>query len=75
MKKLIFRSLFILLPLVLLTVEATAAGMGMGMGMGPPCGGPFPPCPIPLDGGITLLAGAGIAYGAKKILKHRKSRA
>lgn len=53
-----------------------AAGMGMGTGMGPPCGGPFPPCPVPLDGGLTLLAGLGIAYGSKKIIDHkRKNRA
>lgn len=45
-----------------------AAGMG-GMGMGPPlpCGGPFPPCPIPLDNGVWLLLLAGLAYGGKKI--------
>ena len=40
-----------------------------GMGMGPPgpCGGAFPPCPIPLDGGVVLLLIAGAAYGGKKI--------
>jgi hypothetical protein len=32
---------------------------------GPPCGGPFgPPCPI--DGGVSLLIAAGLAYGGKK---------
>lgn len=46
--------------------EVFAAGMGMGP-PNPPCGsGPFPPCPVPLDGGITILAGAGIALAAKK---------
>lgn len=76
MKNLILRSLLLLVPLVLLATEAAAAGMGMGMGMGPPCGGPFPPCPVPLDGGLTLLAGAGLAYGAKKIInRNKKSRA
>ncbi|MFM7234690.1 MAG: PID-CTERM protein-sorting domain-containing protein [Flavobacteriales bacterium] len=32
----------------------------------PPCGGPFggPPCPI--DGGVSLLIAAGLAYGGKK---------
>jgi hypothetical protein len=33
---------------------------------GPPCGGPFggPACPI--DGGVSLLIAAGVAYGGKK---------
>jgi len=32
---------------------------------GPPCGGPFGPvCPI--DGGVSLLIAAGLAYGGKK---------
>lgn len=53
--------------------EAAAAAMGMGMGMGPPgdpCGTPpFPPCVVPLDGGIGFLAGAGAIYGYRKIKK------
>jgi hypothetical protein len=46
-----------------------ALGMGMGMGMGitPPCGGPFPPCAIPLDSGVILLFIAGATYGGIKI--------
>lgn len=51
------------------------AGTGMGMGPpNPPCGsGPFPPCPqtVPIDGGITLLVGAGIAMGARKFMKKK----
>jgi hypothetical protein len=54
------------------------AGMGnpggMGMGSGPPCGiGALPPCPVPvpLDGGILFLAGAGIALGARKMMKKK----
>lgn len=36
-----------------------------GPPMGPPCGGPFgPACPI--DGGVSLLVAAGLAYGGKK---------
>ena len=32
---------------------------------GPPCGGPFgPACPI--DGGVSILIAAGLAYGGKK---------
>lgn len=32
----------------------------------PPCGGPFgEPC-IPIDGGLSFLIAAGVAYGGKK---------
>ena len=30
------------------------------------------PDPVPLDGGLTMLIGAGIAYGAKKAYDKRK---
>lgn len=65
------KRIFISLLLIATPVFANtilAAGMG-GMGMGPPvpCGGPFPPCPIPLDNGVWLLLIAGLAYGGKKI--------
>jgi hypothetical protein len=47
---------------------STSKGAGMGMGNPPnPCGGIFPPCPVPLDGGVSLLLIAGAAYGGKKI--------
>ena len=56
--------------------EAAAAAMGTGMGMGPPsppCGTPpFPPCAVPIDGGIGLLAAAGVAYGTRKMMKRNK---
>jgi len=52
---------FILSPFVISFIQAA------GMGPPVPCGGPFPPCPIPLDGGVTLLLIAGAAYGGKKI--------
>lgn len=57
--------LIVLLISPILTTSSSAAGMGMGMG--PPCGGPFPPCPVPLDSGILLLLGAGALFGCKKI--------
>ncbi len=42
----------------------------------PPCGDPnnpfSPPCPIPIDGGATLLIAAGLAFGGKKALDLRK---
>jgi len=31
-----------------------------------------PPCGIPLDGGISFLIAAGIAYGSKKVYNARK---
>jgi hypothetical protein len=52
--------------------DAVAAGMGMGMGMGPPCGPPFPPCPIPLDSGVVLLLVAGATFGGWKLYSSLK---
>jgi hypothetical protein len=65
-KKIILFFSLILSPA--LATVTFAVGMG-GMGMGPPlpCGGPFPPCPVPLDNGVWLLLIAGLAYGGKKI--------
>lgn len=68
--KLNFKKTILLLALIAspgLVQNICAAGMGMGMGMGPPCGGPFPPCPIPLDSGVILLLTAGAAYGGWKL--------
>jgi len=56
--------LIILIGSLLSSSDAFAAGMGMG---GTPCGGIFPPCPIPLDSGEILLLIAGAAFGAYKI--------
>lgn len=55
--------------------ESLAVGMGMGMGPpNPPCGvGPFPPCPVPIDGGLLFLAAAGAVFGGKKLLDKRKN--
>lgn len=32
------------------------------------------PDAVPVDGGITILAAAGVAYGAKKIRDYRKKK-
>lgn len=45
---------------------------GMGMGPPAPCGGPFPPCPIPLDSGVLVLLLAGLAYGGYTIFNSLK---
>lgn len=48
-------------------------GSGGGTGTGDPNNGDNPDAPI--DGGITLLAAAGVAYGVKKVSDRRKKRA
>jgi hypothetical protein len=51
--------LFMVAPLFLLAQPGPPAGGS------PPCGAPFgPSCPI--DGGISLLIAAGLAFGGKK---------
>ena len=62
-KKYIY-SLILSVFALFLSSEAMAAGMGTG---GTPCGGIFPPCPIPLDSGEIFLLIAGAAFGAYKI--------
>jgi hypothetical protein len=64
----IIKKIFIVLLLIASPIVVTVS-KAAGMGMGPPlpCGGPFPPCPIPLDNGVLLLLLAGLAYGGKKI--------
>jgi len=49
-----------------------AAGMGMGMGPPAPCGGPFPPCPVPIDSSVWILIIAGIGLATYSILKMKK---
>jgi hypothetical protein len=44
---------------------------------GPPTGPPPcwpPPCTVPLDGGISLLIAAGVAYGGKKLYDNRNKK-
>ena len=66
--KISFVLFFIISPFVI----STSYSAGMGTGPPKPCGGPFPPCPIPLDGGVSLLLIAGAAYGGKKIYDSTK---
>jgi hypothetical protein len=65
LKKIILTLLILVSPAMVTLCHA--AGMGMGMGPPLPCGGPFPPCPVPLDSGIVYLLIAGMAYGGYKI--------
>ncbi len=64
--KIIFFRCFVLtlLCLLVLSTEVKAAGMGT---TGTPCGGIFPPCPVPLNSGEIFLLIAGAAFGAYKI--------
>lgn len=73
MKKLI-PILFIIFFLTL-SFSSIAGGMGPGgpgMGPGAGCWPPGNPACIPIDGGITLLIAAGLAYGGKKTLNLKK---
>lgn len=65
--KTVFIALFLLAPAFISNTFAVGMGMGMGMGIPTPCGGPFPPCPIPLDRGVLFLLLAGATYGGIKI--------
>ncbi|MFL5763718.1 MAG: PID-CTERM protein-sorting domain-containing protein [Bacteroidia bacterium] len=65
--KIVLSVVFIAAPAFISNTFAVGMGMGMGMGVPTPCGGPFPPCPIPLDSGIVLLLIAGISYGGYKL--------
>ena len=35
---------------------------------------PDPPPDVPIDGGVSLLIAAGVAYGGKKIAENRKAK-
>lgn len=75
MKKNIFKKTFLVLFILapIFTTNLFAVGMGgMGMGVPAPCGGPFPPCPIPLDSGVLFLLLAGATYGGIKIYNSLK---
>lgn len=64
----------ILLTIFLLAFAGVSDVLALGP-PGPPTGPPPcwpPPCVIPLDGGISLLIAAGIAYGGKKVYDSRK---
>jgi hypothetical protein len=71
MMKTILRSL-LFIGILLCAGYAQSLAAGMGSGPPAPCGGPFPPCPIPLDGGISFLLVAGAAFGGKKAYDWKK---
>ena len=62
MRKFVVFFLFFFFVSCIFTLQAQPGAPIPG---GPPCGGPFgPACPI--DGGVSLLIAAGVAYGGKK---------
>ncbi len=71
MNKSVLRTLAILFfVLSVAFVWAQPSGGGPGGGNGP-C--PAPPCNgVPIDGGIGILAAAGIAFGIKKLRENKK---
>ena len=66
----LFAALFTILLIAAVSVVFAQPGPP---DFGPPCGGPFgPPCPI--DGGVSLLIAAGLAYGGKKKYDIRRKK-
>lgn len=59
--KLIVLVAFIVVPALLMAQPPDPPGGGA-----PPCGPPFGPACIPIDGGIGFLIAAGVALGGKK---------
>lgn len=65
-------SLRLLLTVIVLLVPIAGALMAQpGPPGGPPC---WPPPCIPIDGGLSLLIGAGALLGGKKAMDLRKAR-
>lgn len=70
-----FYKLILSLAFVILCNMANAQPAVGGPG-GPPSGSTEPPCwpppCIPVDGGISLIIAAGVAFGGKKLYDHNK---
>lgn len=72
LKKILFSGL--LTCLMILAQVAMWAQLPDPGGGAFPCGGEFGPCPIPLDGGVTLLLATGLAIGGAKVWRDRKGQ-
>lgn len=67
----------ILRSVVLLCSAAVPVLNGLMAQGGPPVGGPppcWPPPCIPIDGGLSVLIGAGAVLGGKRLLDLRRER-
>lgn len=78
MKK--FASILFLFFFIAVSYTSFAGGMGPtppggGGGPQPGCWPPGNPTCIPIDGGITLLIAAGLAYGGRKTMQLSKKQA
>lgn len=71
MKKLI---LIITIISTLSPLLCVAQPGGGGVGGAPPCGGPFASPACPIDGGISFLIVAGLAFGGKKANDIRRQK-
>lgn len=68
-------AVFLMASPVLAKADWGYGGYG-GYGGGGDCGGGTPPATAPIDGGLSLLLGAGaIAYGKKKLAESKKNKA
>jgi len=73
MKKLILIFTVVIVTITFLPILSIAQGPGGGgVGGNPPCGGPFSSPLCPIDGGISFLIAAGLAFGGKKANDIRK---
>jgi len=66
------KKLFFILSMLLIGIAAPLNAQPPdpgGGGGGPNC---FPPPCVPIDGGLSLLLAAGVAYGGKKIYELNK---
>ncbi len=64
LKRIIFTTLFLIAISIVNNAFAAGPPGPPGGGGGPPC---WPPPCVPIDGGITFLLLAGVAYGLKKV--------
>jgi hypothetical protein len=69
MKKLALFLIFFLAITVTNNVFSAPPGPPPSSAGKPPC---WPPPCIPIDGGVSFLIAAGVAYGAKKIYDNKK---
>ncbi|MBX7093215.1 MAG: hypothetical protein K1X56_00715 [Flavobacteriales bacterium] len=70
------KKFLLLIFLAFLATQINMAYAGMGMGPpNPPCGvAPYPPCPVPIDGGLLFLGAAGAAFAGKKLYDKNKKQ-
>ena len=66
---------FLIVSILCFIAQTSFSQPATGGPGGPPAGGTppcWPPPCIPVDGGISLLIGAGVLFGGKKIYDYNK---